>query len=187
MTAVRHDRLACAAPGQLVESVAMDTWPSLEAVAFEDLYVREYPGLLAVATALSGDRDQGEDFVQDTMVRAFVHWPRVSRLDRPGGWCHRVLTNICRSWWRRRRTERRYLAAQRGTTVIDAGPGPEAVAFWAAVRTLPTRPRHVVVLHFAADRTMAEVAAILDLPEGTVRSDIARARVAIMRHMGLEP
>lgn len=185
MTRLGQNMLACASPRQLVESVPMDTWPSLDAVAFEDLYVREYPGLLAVATALSGDRHQGEDLVQDTMVRAFVHWPKVSRLERPGGWCHRVLTNICRSWWRRRRSERRYLATRRSGNAIHDGPGPEVVAFWEAVRTLPSRPRHVVALHFAADRTMAEVAAILDLPEGTVRSDIARARVAIMRHLEL--
>jgi DNA-directed RNA polymerase specialized sigma24 family protein len=36
-----------------------------------------------------------------------------------------------------------------------------------------------VTLHFAGERTMAEIASILDVPEGTVRSDIARARVVI--------
>jgi len=153
-------------------------------LGFEDLYMLEVPGLVAVATALTGDRADGEDLVQDTMVRAFIHWSRVSRLERPGGWCHRVLTNACRSWWRRRRTERRYLAGLRRLESSTPAPSPDVLAFWSAVRSLPTRPRQVVALHFAGDRTMAEIAAILDVPEGTVRSDIARARAFIQSQMG---
>ena len=57
------------------------------------------------------------------------------------------------------------------------------LAFWAAVRTLPTRPRTVVALHFAGERTMADIASILGVPEGTVRSDIARARVVIIEQL----
>ena len=41
---------------------------------FEDVYRREYPGLVAVVTALTGDVRDGEDIVQDTMVKAFVRW-----------------------------------------------------------------------------------------------------------------
>ncbi len=48
--------------------------------------VRSDP-LVGVATALTGDFHDAEDLVQDTMVKAFLHWRRVSRLDRPGGWC----------------------------------------------------------------------------------------------------
>ena len=41
-----------------------------------------------------------------------------------------------------------------------------------------------MVLHYAGDRSVAEVAAILSIPEGTVRSDLTRARAAIAREMG---
>lgn len=76
---------------------------------FEDLYRAEYPGLVAVARAITGDLRDGEDLVQDTMVKTLVHWGRVGRLERPGAWCHRVLINACRSRLRRRRTERLFL------------------------------------------------------------------------------
>ena len=59
--------------------------------------------------------------------------------------------------------------------------------FWAVVRELPSRPRLAVTLHFAGERTMAEIASILDVPEGTVRSDIARARVVITKALRSEP
>ena len=72
--------------------------------SFEDLYRREYPNLVAVARALTGDRHDGEDLVQDTMVKAFVHWDRVRLYQKPGSWCLRVLTHACRDHWRRSRT-----------------------------------------------------------------------------------
>jgi RNA polymerase sigma-70 factor (ECF subfamily) len=151
---------------------------------FEDVYRREYPGLVAVATALTGDLRDGEDAVQDTMVKAFVRWEAVSQLDRPGAWCHRVLLNACRSRWRRRRTEARFWdRARRGERSTPA-PSPEVMVFWGLVRELPTRPRVAVTLHFAGERTLAEIASILGVPEGTVRSDIARARVVITAELG---
>ena len=146
---------------------------------FEDVYRREYPGLVAVATALTGDVRDGEDAVQDTMVRAFVRWDDVGQLERPGAWCHRVLLNACRSRWRRRRHEARLWQLLRRDERWAPEPSADVIVFWGLVRELPSRPRVAVTLHFAGERTMAEIASILDVPEGTVRSDIARARVVI--------
>ena len=70
----------------VVALVPMDTVPVRG--DFEELYRREFPGLLAVARALTGDTRDSEDLVQDTMVKAYLRWPRVGRLERPGGWCH---------------------------------------------------------------------------------------------------
>ena len=156
---------------------------ALSETTFDDLYRREYPGLLAVATALSGF--DGEDLVQDAMVKALVNWEKVHRLERPGGWCHRVLVNLCRSRWRRRTTERRYLGRFRRDEPTTPGPSAEVLAFWAAVRALPERPRIAVTLYYAGDRSVAEVAGILNVPEGTVRSDLSRAREALSRELEL--
>jgi RNA polymerase sigma-70 factor (ECF subfamily) len=150
---------------------------------FEDFFRREYPALVAVGAAMMQDHGDAEDLAQDSMVKAFVRWGRVGRLERPGAWCHRVLLNAIRSRWRRRITERRYLAGQRRSDAWSAGPSPDVVAFWAAVRQLPSRPRAAVALHFAADLTTADVATVLGVPEGTVRSDIARARAFVMAQL----
>lgn len=150
---------------------------------FESFYRSEYPGLVGVAAALTGDRRDSEDLVQDTMVKAFLRWNRVSTLDRPWSWCHRVLTNACRSWFRRRRTEHRHVRSLRPLAAVSPGPSEEAIAFWDVVRQLPSRPRSVVALYFAGDRSCAEIAEILGVPEGTVRSDIARARSFVLRSL----
>ena len=148
---------------------------------FESLYRREYPGMIAVATALSGA--EGEDLVHDAMVKAFMNWRTVQHLERPGGWCHRVLVNLCRSWWRRMRTRERFVATQRRVEPSTPGPSVETVAFWDAVRKLPERPRSVVTLYYAGDHPVAEVAEILGVPEGTVRSDLTRARAALANEL----
>lgn len=149
--------------------------------SFEDLYRSEYPTLVAVATALAGQ--DGPDLVHDTMVRALLNWNKVARYDRPGGWCHRVVVNLCRSRARRRRTESRWLARQRRVEAVTAGPSADVIAFWEAVRQLPERPRLVVTLYYAGDHSVAEVASILDVPEGTVKSDLSRAREALSREL----
>jgi RNA polymerase sigma-70 factor (ECF subfamily) len=154
------------------------------AISFEDFYRREYPALVGVATALVGSLESGEDLVQDTMVKSLVRWRAVQRLDRPGGWAHRVLLNACTSWWRRRRTEAMYMARQRRAEATVEGPSADALNFWAAVRLLPERHRTVMVLHYAGDRSVEEVAAILSIPEGTVRSDLTRARAALATQLG---
>lgn len=169
-------------PTQPPDSIGFDGVEiPLTPLDFADFYRLEYPGLLAVATALSGA--EGEDLVHDAMVKALLHWNRVSRLERPGGWCHRVLVNRCRSWWRRKRTEASFLARQRRDEPSAPELSAETIAFWTAVRQLPSRPRLVVTLYYAADRTTAEVASILDVPEGTVRSDLSRARLALTREL----
>ena len=152
--------------------------------SFESVYRREYPGLIAVASAMTGDRDEAPDLVHDAMVRALLRWDRVARLARPGAWCHHGLVNACRSRLRRRSTERRYLARLRRSEPTSPGPSPDTVAFWAVVRTLPSRPRAVVALYFGADLSSVQVAEVLGVPEGTVRSDLAAARRVVMNALG---
>lgn len=78
---------------------------------FEDVYVAEYPGLLAVAIAMTGDRPDSEDLVQETMVKAFINWRKLRVFQRPRAWCHMVLVIALRSRWRRRAVERSRAAA----------------------------------------------------------------------------
>ncbi|MEO6570336.1 MAG: sigma-70 family RNA polymerase sigma factor [Ilumatobacteraceae bacterium] len=166
----------------LIESAGViDVSPRWE---FDAVYRREYPGLIAVAAALTGDRDGAQDLVQDTMVKAFIRWGRVSQLDRPGAWCHHVLVNACRSRLRRRATEWRYLSRLRRGEPTSPEPSADTLAFWTVVRTLPSRPRAVVALYFGADLSSVQVAEVLGVPEGTVRSDLKAARRVVMNALG---
>jgi RNA polymerase sigma factor (sigma-70 family) len=161
----------------MLESAVMTTVPICG--DFEFTYRTEYPTLVAVATALTGDWRESEDLVQDTMVKAFLRWDRVGRLERPGGWCHCVLLNACRSLFRRRAVERRFRSRWRPNDAVADGPSADVIAFWDIVRSMPTRPRTVVALHYAGGHSLVEIAAILGVPDATVRSDWLRARTLL--------
>ena len=107
-------------------------------------------------------------------------------LPEAGGLVPWVLTHACRDHWSRQRTRTRarFVARQRHAEPWTEGPDVEFVAFWQAVRRLPQRPRLVVTLYYAGDRSIAEVAAVVKVPEGTVKSDLARARQVLMAEMG---
>jgi RNA polymerase sigma factor (sigma-70 family) len=167
----------------VLQSDTMTTVPIIG--DFETTYRAEYPALVAVATAMTGDVRDGEDLVQDTMVKAFLRWDHVGRLERPGGWCHRVLVNACRSLFRRRRVGARAHARYGSDDVAVDGPSADVIAFWDIVRMLPTRPRAVVVLRYAGGHTFVEIADILGVPDATVRSDWQRARLVLARGLGI--
>jgi RNA polymerase sigma factor (sigma-70 family) len=166
----------------LIESARMSEEARI--LGFDAVYRLEYPQLIAVAHALTGDREGAQDLVHDTMVKALLRWDRISRMERPGAWCHHVLVNACRSSLRRRATERRYLARLRRTEPTTPEVSADTLTFWSLVRTMPDRPRAVVALYFGADLTGVQIASVLGLPESTVRSDLAAARRVVINALG---
>jgi RNA polymerase sigma-70 factor (ECF subfamily) len=56
---------------------------------------------------------------------------------------------------------------------------------WRLVRSLPERQAHVVALHYVDDRSVAEIAKLLDCSEGTVKTHLHRARVSLARALDL--
>lgn len=58
---------------------------------FDDFFRREYPRLCRVATSIVGEAEVAREVVQEAFARLFADWPRLSKLDRPGGWVRRVV------------------------------------------------------------------------------------------------
>ena len=67
-----------------------------------------------------------------------------------------------------------------GDRAADAAGDP---VFWAAVRNLPDRQRHCVVLHYLEDRSVAEIAEVLDTAESTVKVHLHRGRKALAERL----
>lgn len=128
---------------------------------------------LRLARLLTGDPHRGEELLQDTLVRLYVHWRRVSGRD-PHAYLRRMLVNGNVSWWRRRRREQ----------LVDSPPEREDPAaavgefhqeLRRALLALPYQQRAVVVLRHYEDLTEREVAVVLGCTVGTVKSHHARA------------
>jgi RNA polymerase sigma factor (sigma-70 family) len=155
---------------------------------FDELYHAEWHGLVALAWSLSGSWPAAEDLVQDAFADAYRRWEHVGALDRPGAWVRRAIINRVASGRRRRSVETRGLARAGGLQLVAVEgastdrTGERAVAnvadpaFWSAVRMLPDRQRACVVLHYLEDRSVAEIAEILDCRPATVKVHLHRGR-----------
>jgi RNA polymerase sigma-70 factor (ECF subfamily) len=152
--------------------------PSGELDEFEPFFRQEYPRLLATAVALVGDREVARELVQEALLRAYNAWAKVSGLERPGGWTRRVLVNMCTDVHRRRGHEQRALALVPTSPTIDS-PSVPSTSFWDAVRQLPRLQRAAVALHYVDDMSVAEVADVLGVSPGTVKTSLARARTSL--------
>jgi RNA polymerase sigma-70 factor, ECF subfamily len=140
----------------------------------EDLYATSQRRLVIQVAALTGDVQDAEDIVQDAFGRCATHWQRVSLYNDPEAWVRSVAFNLARSRWRRLTRAARVLRRLRHEDY--QGPDAGNVAIMIAISRLPEDEREVLVRHHLLDLPITEVAAQLSLPEGTVKSRLARAR-----------
>lgn len=126
-----------------------------------------------VLPIVNGDRHAAEDVVQETMLRGWQHAAELTP-ERAGSWLHKVARNIAISHYHRRRQARPREVPLDEDLVPATGDGLDGVVdslvIAAALNSLSAGHRRVIVELFYRRRTVAEVAAALAIPEGTVRS-----------------
>lgn len=147
-----------------------------------DLYAAACPRLIGYLTVLTGSRADAEEIAQDAFVQALRHWSRIRRYDDPTAWLHQVATRLAVSRGRRGQVARRGLVRLGGSlddAVSDTGAESQLDLDDALAR-LPIDHRAVLLLHHVHDLPVAEVARILGVPDGTVKSRLYRARQALL-------
>jgi len=156
----------------------------VESTDFDRFFRAEHPKLVACALAMTGDRESARDVAQEALLRAYRAWSHVGDFERPGAWVRRVLVNLVIDGQRQRRRERSAVGRLREETTGLCDP--ETDRFWAAVRALPDRQRAAVALHYVDDLSVAEVASILKIAEGTVKASLSAARSNLAVAFGKE-
>ncbi|MFI5933208.1 RNA polymerase sigma factor [Actinoplanes sp. NPDC051494] len=157
--------------------------PVDQAPSFDELYAAHDADLTVQLYLYFGDRQEAHDIVQEAFCRAYARWRSISRYEDPVGWVRHVAWNLALSKWRRTRSAFAFLNRQRRIEPQVAGPGPERVAVLAALAILPEQQRRVVVLRYVADLTVPEIAERERVAEGTVKSWLHRARLAMAAHL----
>jgi RNA polymerase sigma-70 factor (ECF subfamily) len=156
---------------------AVDEGPADRRRDFAGLYATGYPRLAAQLYAYLGDAAEAEDVAQEAYLRAWRSWASISTYDDPVGWVRRVAWNLATSRLRRLTTVARFVARQPPpASAALAALGPDRVALVAALRSLPERQRHAIVLHYLADLPVAQVATEMMVARGTVLSWLHRGR-----------
>lgn len=144
----------------------------------DELYVGSYRRLVVQMFAICGDMSDAEDAVQEAFVTAIRKRRLLAQVDNREAWVRTVALRRLQRGWRHSAVVRRYAAAVPGPqTPVELNP--EHVALVAALAQLEPDQRRVVVLHHLADLPTAEIAAELGIPQGTVKSRLARARTRL--------
>ena len=141
--------------------------------AYREFFVARQRSLMRTAYAILGSWPAAEDAVQTAFTQLYVHWPRI----QPGAvdtYARRTVVHTC---FRMARVRGRETATDRLPDRPVAGPegGLERLDLVRALAGLSPRARAVIALRYLDDLSVAEVALVLDLPEGTVKSQTARA------------
>jgi RNA polymerase sigma-70 factor (ECF subfamily) len=151
----------------------------------DDLYTASYRKLVAQLYAVTGNRQEAEDVVQEAFMRALGRWDDVRTYDSPEAWLRTVALNLARS--RFRRTVRGAAALVRhGVPHAEPDLSPDHVALMTAMRTLPEAQREALVLHHFVGLSVDEVAATLGTPSGTIKARLSRGRAALAGVLGTD-
>ena len=145
--------------------------------AFHAFFERHHAELSRLAYLLSGDTTAADDLAADALTEVWRHWDRVEAADDPVAYARGIVANLTKNWIRRQGRARRglHLLGLTGAERRTSGPDvPAVLDVRTALRRLPYRRRACVVLRYAFDLPEQEVAKVLGISVGTVKSQTSR-------------
>lgn len=145
---------------------------------FARLYDQYATDVLRVCYFYLSDREKAEDVCQDVFVRLMTTHPLLQP-GREKSWLLKVALNRCRDLWRGAWLKRVIL----GGPTFELIPAPDEFsrrddqqAMMAAINQLPATFKEVILLHYYQGMNIAEIAQMLEMPEGTISSRLSRGR-----------
>jgi RNA polymerase sigma-70 factor (ECF subfamily) len=143
------------------------------ALEFDRFFAIHYDRTRRILAVMLGDPALGEESAQEAFYRAYRHWGRVTRMDRPEAWVLVVGLNHGRDQKRRKGRER---AMDQDTEprLVDSDPTASLYLVSELVR-LPPRQQQAVALRYLLDMSLQEVAAAMGCAVGSVKSTLHSA------------
>jgi len=159
--------------------------------SFDEFYRTTSRRVMHHVYAMTGDRTEAQDCVQEAYARAWQRWGQLHRGDADSGsgdgdpeaWVRTVARRIAVSRWRRTRTAARHLLVH-GREQSVAPPSDDHRVLVDALRRIPEAQRHAVVLHHLVGLSVEEVARETGAPTGTVKARLSRGRTALAAVIG---
>ena len=160
--------------------------------AWAELIERYGRRIYNIAFQFAGHRAEAEDLTQEIFLRLYRNLGRY-RGDVPlAGWTLRLSRNLCIDHYRRTRTERRTVVVSEEILKHQAGDSdPAALAerreklrlVYGAIEDMPEPFAEILTLRDLQGLSYADICAFLDLPEGTMKSRLRRARLELIRRI----
>jgi RNA polymerase sigma-70 factor (sigma-E family) len=156
-------------------------WEADDAVTV--LYAAHYASLVRLAALLVRHSGEAEEIVQDAFVAMHGRWGRLREPEKALGYLRRSVVNAARSAHRHHNVGDRHLLSERsagdvhraaGSAEQSALAGESRTEMMRALDTLPQRQREVLVLRYYSDLTEHDIATVLGISDGTVKSHASR-------------
>jgi len=166
-------------PRQTLDELLVLKCQEADSEAFEELLRRWQKRLWQHAWRLVGREDAAWDILQDSLVAISGG---IARLEAPaafGAWAYRIVTHKSKDWLRRESRRRRAYESYETELAHSQGdrlPGDRIMSLKEAVLRLPGRDRALLALKYEDGFDIEEIASILDVPPGTVKSRLYHAR-----------
>jgi len=146
--------------------------------AFESLYRLHVGKIYGLCVRMTGNAAEADDCVQEAFIQAWRKLDKFRRDSAFSTWLHRIAVNTVLGRLRssKRERERVLVAAENIPTPITAGDSGELRDLSAAIEQLPTRARHVFVLHAVYGYSHDETGAMLGVAAGTSKAQLHRAK-----------
>ena len=169
----------------LAEARAIARVQDGDAEAYGTLVSKYLRRVVAIAWSITRNAADAEELAQEAFVKAYQNIGRFRRSESFGPWIGRIVTNLAFDVMKHRRRFRHEELAD--TEPAARGDGADVAAVSnaigtridAAIESLPEMQRLVARLHLVEEMSHAEIAAVLDLSEGTVRSHLSHARTKL--------
>jgi RNA polymerase sigma factor (sigma-70 family) len=152
--------------------------------SFETVMSQRGERLVKSLTAVFLDRELAADAAQEAFVQLFLNWDEVTQKGDPQPWLYKVALNRCNDY-RRGMARAARLFHRLVETPPDEAASDDSTSqseFMSFLRTLPARQRAAAALYYGADFSVAEIAAVMGISEGSVNTHLHRARIAL-QHM----
>jgi RNA polymerase sigma-70 factor (ECF subfamily) len=166
---------------------------NLEALGI--LYDRHRRLVYRTALAITGDTDAASDLLQDVFLRLHRFAHNIDPLRPLEPWLYRMTTNLSYDWVKHRKRLPRPLedlaewliGSVKNSPYESVERNDEWSAVQRAVAALPLHQRIVVALYYLDDLPLQDIAEILEVPIGTIKSRLYYGRVTLKKTFGLEP
>lgn len=152
---------------------------------FEDFYTANFRRVAAVAIISGANRLEAEELAQEAMSRAWSAWEKLEQYDDPAAWTCNVAHRLTISRWRATKSALRAYRRS-GVPANIEPPNAAHIALREALLELPAGQRRSLTLHYFGGLTVAEFAQADRVPEGTVKTHLARGRRKLAELLGAD-
>ena len=147
---------------------------------FSEYMAARQAALYRTAYLLAGDHASAEDLLQNAFAKLYLSWDKVRDREALDGYVRRIMVHENNSLWRRAWKRREHSTdAMPETGVHESYDDGLGGALWSYISTLSPKQRSVVVLRYYEQLSEAEIADVLGISVGTVKSQASRALASL--------